>query len=92
MPQHKSASKRMRQDRVIRDRNAAVRSQMRTAIKKVRQTAEKEEAQKSLLSAVSIIDKTVSKGVIHKNTADRYKSRLTKLVNSLPSEKKTGAA
>jgi ribosomal protein S20 len=52
---------------------------MRTAIKKVRQAAEKEEAQKSLLSAVSIIDKTVSKG-------------LTKLVNSLPSEQKAGAA
>jgi small subunit ribosomal protein S20 len=65
---------------------------MRTAIKKVRQAVEKEEAQKSLLSAVSIIDKTVSKGIIHKNTADRYKSRLTKFVNSLPSEQKAGAA
>ncbi len=86
MPHHKSAFKRMRQDKLIKVRNSATRSRMRTAIKKVRQAVSKEEAQKALLAAVSVIDKTASKGAIHKNTANRYKLRLTRFVNSLPSE------
>ena len=88
MPHHKSAIKRSRQDKIIKARNSAVRSRMKTAIKKVRQATNKKEAQESLLVATSVIDKAASKSAIHKNTADRYKSRLSKFASSLPSEKK----
>lgn len=86
MPRHKSAIKRMKQERVARARNSAVRSSMRTAIKKVRRAQTREDAQKALQVALSVIDKTASKGVIHKNTAARYKSRLTMYVNTLKAE------
>jgi small subunit ribosomal protein S20 len=42
-----------------------------------------EEAGKSLKSAISLIDASVTKGVVHRNAANRYKSRLTKRVNAL---------
>ncbi|HID95514.1 MAG TPA: 30S ribosomal protein S20 [Candidatus Latescibacteria bacterium] len=86
MPRHKSAIKRMKQERVARARNSAVRSSMRTAIKKVRRAQTREDAQKALQVALSVIDKTANKGVIHKNTAARYKSRLTMYVNTLKAE------
>jgi len=86
VPRHKSAIKRMKQERVARARNSAVRSSMRTAIKKVRRAQTREDAQKALQVALSVIDKTASKGVIHKNTAARYKSRLTMYVNTLKAE------
>jgi len=76
----------MKQERVARARNSAVRSSMRTAIKKVRRAQTREDAQKALQVALSVIDKTASKGVIHKNTAARYKSRLTMYVNTLKAE------
>ncbi|RKY68812.1 MAG: 30S ribosomal protein S20 [Candidatus Latescibacterota bacterium] len=90
MPHHKSAFKRMRQDKVIKIRNSAARSRMRTAIRKVHQAGSKQEAEKALLDTIAIIDRTARKGAIHKNTANRYKSRLTRFVNSLPSEQEAG--
>lgn len=84
MANHASALKRIRQDEKRRARNRYWKSTMRTAIKKVREAAEEnntEEASTNLQAAISLIDRVASKGVIHKRTASRKISRLTKLVN-----------
>ena len=74
---------RLRQARLRRSRNKGVMSTMRGAIKRVRQAPDVEAARTALTSAISIIDRTVSKGVLHTNTGSRYKSRLTHLVQKL---------
>ncbi|SEA47719.1 SSU ribosomal protein S20P [Desulfuromusa kysingii] len=86
MANHKSAAKRNRQSEVRRARNMHVRSTMRTLVKQVREavTAEnKELAQAAFEKAVPYISKTATKGIIHKATASRKISRLTKLINTL---------
>jgi small subunit ribosomal protein S20 len=75
----KSGIKRMRQNEVRRARNRAVRTRVRNAVKALRQAIGSGQAQlvKSLLpKTVSVIDVGVRKGVFHKNTAARLKSRL----------------
>ena len=82
----KSQIKRNRTNEEARLRNKAAKSAIRTASKKVRVAVEAknlEEAKKALLRATSLIDKSVSDGVQHKNTASRQKSELQRLVNSL---------
>ncbi len=86
MPNHKSAKKRVRQTIKKNLINRASRSTLRTAIKKLRKafTGGNVEESNTLLSpTVSTIDKAVNKGILHKNTAARYKSRLTSHVNSI---------
>lgn len=76
----KSAKKRARQAEKRRRHNAGLRSMVRTYIKKVVNeiaTGNKENAQKAYLEAVPVIDRMVSKGIIHKNKAARHKSRLS---------------
>ncbi|MEM8960837.1 MAG: 30S ribosomal protein S20 [Acidobacteriota bacterium] len=88
MANNKSAEKRIRQNERRRDRNRSYRSRMRTTIKKLRAAIESGDADNArglLASTVSIIDKTAQKGVIHANTAARFKSRLTKQVDALAS-------
>jgi small subunit ribosomal protein S20 len=89
MPNHKSAEKRVRQTEKRNEINRRNRSRLRTAVKKLRGeiTTNAETTQESLPLTVSIIDKMVSKGVLHKNTAARYKSRLTKHINGLNAAK-----
>jgi small subunit ribosomal protein S20 len=85
VPHHKSASKRLRQGEVRRQRNVHFRSTMRSAIKQVRQALDKGDvdgAQKFLAEATQIIDATRNKGVIHARTASRKISRLTRAVNT----------
>ncbi len=85
MPNHKSAKKRMRQNEKRRQINRSNRSRMRTAIKKLRAAltgGDANETQQLLPATVSTIDKAVNKGIIHRNTAARYKSRLTARVNA----------
>lgn len=82
----KSAEKRIRQNVKRRERNRKYRSQMRTAIKRLRATIESGDskaAQELLVPTLSLIDSTARKGIIHGNTAARYKSRLTKAVQKL---------
>lgn len=84
MANHASAIKRHKQSEKRRARNAAVKSTLKTAVKKVKeaQTAGKaDEAKANLLKAVSELDRAVTKGVLHKNNAARKISRLTKQVN-----------
>lgn len=83
MAHHKSAKKRIRQSDKKRIRNQAALSRMKTLMKKVHSIEEKAAAEVTLKEAVSFIDKSVSKGRLHKNTAARRKSSLTKHVNSL---------
>lgn len=86
MANHKSALKRNQQNAKRNARNTHIRSTMRTLVKQVRTTVatgDKEGAQTALAKAIPFIDKTASKGVIHKATASRKISRLNKLVNTL---------
>jgi len=83
MPNHKSAEKRVRQSEKRRLINRAHRTKVRTYIKKLRAALDGkgEDIQKVLPETISVIDKSVQKGVLHKNAAARYKSRLTARAN-----------
>lgn len=83
MPKPRSSKKRLKQSLVRRDRNRGVMSKMRTALKAVRTAADKDTAATALASAIGTIDHTAQKGVIHRNKAARYKSRLTRQVQAL---------
>ncbi len=86
MPSHKSAEKRVRQNIKKREVNRRNRSSLRTQIKKLRAALASEDKNLSvelLIPTISLIDKSVNKGILHKNTAARYKSRLTSHVNEL---------
>jgi small subunit ribosomal protein S20 len=81
---HASAVKAHRQSLVHRERNRKFRSQLRTTLKQIRayiddpkrDASAKAAAKQQLSQAISLIDKMAGKGVIHRNTASRYKSRL----------------
>jgi len=80
------ARKRARQAETHRQQNTGRRSMMRTYIKKVLTAVEagnKEDAQAAYDQAVPVIDRTANNGLIHKNKAARYKSRLNIQVKSL---------
>jgi len=81
MPQHASAKKRILTSERDRQRNRAVKSQVRGAVKRVRQTLGDEEAPARLREAHSSLDNATRKGVLHRKTVDRLKSRLAKAVN-----------
>ena len=79
MANHFSALKRARQTGKRTDRNRANTSRLRTELRRLRESltaGDKTKAQETFRSTVSAIDKAVQKGVIHANTAGRYKSRL----------------
>jgi small subunit ribosomal protein S20 len=79
----KSAQKRIRVAAKRQAQNKHIKSSTKTAIKKVTVAAGAKEssAKELLIQAISAIDKAASKGVYHKNTAARKKSKLTKMVN-----------
>ncbi len=84
MANHDSAVKKHRQDEKKRMVNRSNRSKMKNKIKALKKKVEagqKDEAAKMLPKTISIIDMTVRKGTIHKNTGSRYKSRLLHLVS-----------
>lgn len=84
MANHKSALKRARQSEIKRLRNKIVKTRIKNVVKEVRLAAgEKsgEHAVKTLNTAKSDIGKAVKKGVVHKRTAARKISRLSKLIN-----------
>lgn len=83
MPRIKSAKKRQRQTKVRTARNKTQRSELRTAVKKVRTATTKADAEKALKEATALVDRAGRKNLIHRNTADRTKSRLAKLAHSL---------
>ncbi len=86
MANHPSALKRYRQSQKRQAINTTNRHKLRTQLKKLKTAvaAKKADDAKGLLpQTFSLIDKSVQTGVIKKNTAARYKSRLTKSVNAL---------
>ena len=86
MPRIKSAKKRMRQSAAATARNRTQRSQLRSAIRKVRAAAQGEAAE-AYAAAVTLIDRAGRKNLIHRNAAARQKSRLAKLVNKAAAAK-----
>lgn len=82
----KSAKKRVLVSKRNYDRNKAVKSSVKTAIKKVEAAvaaSEKETAAALLVEASAVIEKAAAKGVYHKNNASRKVSRLAKAVNGI---------
>jgi len=83
MPNTPSAKKRLRQSAQRTARNRAAKSALRTKIRKVRQALEQgnlDAARAALAAAIPTIDSTASKGIIHRRSAARYKSRLMRQV------------
>jgi len=82
----KQAKKRVRQNVKRRDHNRSLRSRMRTHVKRVREAIEAknhETAKTCLADAISVLDASWSKGLIHKNNAARLKSKLNAQVKAL---------
>lgn len=82
----KSAKKRILVNRTKAERNKAIKSGVKTEIKKVLAAVasnDKEAAAVALLNATSAIDKATIKGIYHKNTSSRKVSRLSKIVNQM---------
>jgi small subunit ribosomal protein S20 len=81
----KSQIKRNRQNEQARERNKAVKSEIRTRVKTAVNAVGAETEQEALRRAVKRIDTAVTKGVIHKNQAANRKSGLMKRINALKS-------
>ena len=88
MANHKSAIKRARQNELRRLRNKSVKTRIKTIVKDARSSAGEisgEDMSAKIRTVQSAFDKAAKKGVIHKRTAARKVSRLTKLRNSASS-------
>jgi small subunit ribosomal protein S20 len=83
MPTHKSAEKRVRQSQKRKVHNKYYAKTTRNAIKKLRNTTDKQEAEQNLPKVTAMIDKLAKKNIIHKNKAANIKSKLTLHVNNL---------
>ena len=90
MASHASALKAHRQNVVRRDRNRQMRTRLRGALRSMRaaiDAGDSAQVKDALRDTVSLVDKMAAKGVIHRNAAGRYKSRLAARVS-----KKSAAA
>ncbi|MDP6169646.1 MAG: 30S ribosomal protein S20 [Candidatus Marinimicrobia bacterium] len=83
MDRHPQQIKRERQDKKRRARNVDSLSKLRTNIKRVLSATSKTDAESVYGDAVRVIDKAVSKNLIHKNTGARRKAQITRHLNSL---------
>ena len=86
MANHFSALKRARQTEKRTARNRANTSQLRTALRSMRESLEKGDkaaASQAYRQTVSTLDRATKKGILHENTASRYKSRLAARLNAL---------
>jgi small subunit ribosomal protein S20 len=86
MANHYSALKRARQTEVRTARNRANKSRLRSELRRFREAiaaGNKEAAKQGFRQTVSLIDKAIQKGIIHHNTAARYKSRLSARLDAL---------
>jgi len=86
MANHFSALKRARQTTKRTVRNRQNTSQLRTSLRSMRESLEKGDkaaASQTYRETVSALDKAIQKGVLHENTASRYKSRLSARLNAL---------
>ena len=86
MANHFSALKRARQTEKRTANNRLNKSRLRTELRKLRASiaaGDRQQADTALRAAISTLDKSVQKGVLHKNTASRYKGRLAARVNAV---------
>ena len=83
MANHKSSIKRIRQTATLCLRNRYAAKTMRNAVKKLRATEDKKEAEALYPKVCSMLDKLAKSNVIHKNKAGNLKSKLAKHVNAL---------
>lgn len=86
MAHHKSALKRIRQSKRRNEYNRQNKKDVKVAVRAVREATSYEEGLENLKKLYSVLDKASVKGIFHKNTAARKKSRLVKFVKSLKSE------
>ena len=83
MASHDSALKAHRQNVMRRERNRQLRTRLRSALKEIRAAIDSgspAEVKDALRQTISLVDKMAGKGLIHRNTAGRYKSRLASRV------------
>lgn len=86
MPNIKSSIRSVKTDAELHAKNSAVKSSIRKAVRKLNEAVEAgqtEEAKNLLTNVVSGFDKAVQKGIVHKNTAARKKSRMAQKVNAM---------
>ena len=83
MANHKSALKRIRSSESKRLRNKYQHKTTRNAVRDLRATSDKKEAQTKLTNVISLLDKLAKNNIIHKNKAANLKSKLTKQVAAL---------
>ncbi len=83
MANHKSSLKRIRQDATRRLHNRYYAKTMRNAVRKLRATTDKAEAQNMLPGVTKMLDKLAKRNIIHKNKAANLKSKLAKHINKL---------
>ena len=86
MANTKQAKKRARQAEDHRQHNVTLRTSMRTAIKKVRKAVsegKKTDAMEAYKAAVPVVDRMAGKGIVHKNTAARFKSRVNARIRAM---------
>lgn len=89
MAVHPSVAKRLKQSQKARLRNRSQKSNIKTLIKKVEESSDPEEAQKSFKEVISLLDKAAGQKVMHRNTAARIKTRLARRIKELePSPEK----
>ena len=81
MAHHKSCIKRIKTSAKANERNRSYRSMMKTAVKRIQESDNRETAMERLTSITSLLDKMVLKGVLHRNNASNKKSRLSRWVN-----------
>ena len=87
MPRSKAAEKAVRSSERRRLRNRAVKSMTKTTLTKAEKalaSGDNEAAQNAIALSIKSLDRAAKKGVMHPNTADRRKSRLTKRLNQMP--------
>lgn len=88
MPNIKSVMKDVKKSRELHARNVAVKSKIKTFVKKAKTTIEAGDAEatkQAVSAAASVIDKAAEKGIIHKNAAARRKSRVMRAANKAQS-------
>ena len=90
MANTKSAIKNVRKNQRRREINKTRKGALRTQIKKLRALVKSKDVEgsaKELVKTISVIDRSIRKGILHKNTAGRYKSRLSRSVRGLGSSR-----
>ncbi len=82
MPTHKSTEKRMRQNRKRYQRNMTYRTRLKNTVKLFKSIQDPEEAREKYPELVSVIDKSLKKGILNERKAARMKSRLSRNLSS----------